>query len=141
MEKFDLKKFLKTYKPKKLEKFLFPYLRSERLRNYRLLGYGDRGNLVPRKTYIKYVKLMDAFQDKNYDSHIRAGGILLAGGTYLDGQFKKLDDKKKWTHLLLKLNLFDIRIYIINISRCYIFYRVFGTNRRDDFEILLRKVG
>ncbi|MEM0353953.1 MAG: hypothetical protein QXW79_00090 [Thermoplasmata archaeon] len=140
MKEFDLKKFLKNYMPKKLEKSLSPYLRSERLKNYKLLGYRDRENLVPQKTYIKYVRLTDAFRDKNYDTHIKAGGILLAGGNYIDGQFKKMNEKNKWTHLLLKLNLFDVRIYIINISRYYIFYRVFGTNRRDDFEVLLRKV-
>lgn len=137
------KEFRKTYKPKTLD--LTPYLRSSRLRGYRLMI--DRTKLVPLKTYVKYIRQSDAFEGINWNSHIKAGGILLKGGHYQDEKFRQLDDPNMWTHLLLKFDpspmeddegnmmerLDGPKIFTIKIDNYYIFYKSFRPNMRDYF--------
>ena len=149
MSNFDLNTFLKNYKPKNLENTLEPYTKCNKLKNYKFLNRCMKNKLVSQRTYIKYVKINESFKDKHYDEHIYCGGILLDGGTIKDSKFIKSNDNESWTHLRLKYNLTDIvdnkkkeivepRIYIINISKYYIFYKIFNKNtQRDEYEAIL----
>ena len=135
------KNFRKTYEPKKLD--LTPYMRSPKLRGYRLLK--DKTDLVLKKTYIKYVKPGDVFDGINWSSHIKAGGILLKGGFYADNQFHQLTNPVEWTHLLLKFDpspmededgnqyerLAEPRIFTIKIDNYHVFYRTFDGGMRN----------
>lgn len=137
MQTFDLNTFLKSYRPKTLEKELEPYLRCSRLRKYKLLKKNNLDQLVPAKTYIKYVQIDRSFTNTNYKSHIR-GGLLLEGGIMRGLNFVKINNKENWTHLMLKFDPTPVddnsrddlkRIFCINISNCYVFYRIFGDKR------------
>lgn len=131
--------FLKNYQPKKVD--LTPYMKLDKLNGYKFMD--NIFELRPRKTYIKYIKENNAFKDKDFRSHIK-GGILIAGGTYINGIFKKLDDNSKWTHLLLefapfpigftrtdkgfgskKIYDYDRHTFSIKINNYYIFYKYF----------------
>ena len=151
MADFDLKKFLSTYKPKKLD--LSCYQNCDKLKKYTWLD-NQIDKLIPQETYVKYIKTADAFKDKKYETHIKAGGILLAGGIYQDKFVKKIDSRK-WTHLMLKYdpdkvrdkngNLVDARlidpiIFVIKLNNNYVFYRNFerkikyNDDKRNRFE-------
>lgn len=62
MTDFDLDKFLKNYKPKKLDLTL--YLKYNKLKGYRLLHNKDIDKLVPNRMHINYIRRCDAFMDK-----------------------------------------------------------------------------
>jgi hypothetical protein len=132
------KQFRKNYKPKVLD--LSPYLRRPRLNGYKILN--EKKDLVPYKTYVKYINISDAFQDENLDSHIHTGGILLKGGKRAD-KFYEVENPAEWTHLLLKYDPSPIideddnvirdrlakpRTFTIKISNYHVFYRTFGNN-------------
>lgn len=145
---FDLNNFLADYKPKKMD--LSCYQKCDKLKKYIYLN-NQIDNLIPFKTYIKYIKYDDAFKNNKYDTHIKSGGILLAGGVYRDKFIKKMDNTK-WTHLMLKYdpskvinedgNLVDGRltnpiIFVIKIANNYVFYRKFENDQRIKFENLI----
>lgn len=92
MADFDLYNFLSNYKPKKND--LLPYLKCSKLKNYHVLK--KNSDLILHKTYVKYIKECDPFQDKKLNDHIKSGGILIAGGTF-EKNFKKSEDHKKWS--------------------------------------------
>jgi len=104
MTGFDLKKFLKNYKPKILN--LAPYLKLDKLNGYRLMKKNDVHRFILKETYIKYINVQDAFMNKDLNSHVHPGGILLFCGRFLNGKFEKIDnisgDRSKITHLMLK---------------------------------------
>lgn len=78
--------------------------------------------------------------------HVKADGIFLSGGIYVNGHYEETDDKKKWTHLLLLLfspfptrtvrsakgygekKIYDYKQHTtrITISKYYIFYKYFS---------------
>ena len=126
---FDLQKFLKNYKPKDLRKELDVYLQTRRLHDFTFLTPKNMNNLEPGKTHIKYIKSVEAFVDKKYESHIRYGGILLACGCYYNKKFKKTNEIKEWTHLLLKKQITNendeeiTRIYTLSLKNNYIFLK------------------
>lgn len=142
MSNFNLDDFLANYKPKKVN--LEPYLKLDKLKNYKWMEHEeDKQLLKPNRTYIKYIKMGDAHKDKNYQLHVR-GGILLAGGTYINGTFHRLVERLKWTHLMLRFSPFpseikrsakghgqkklydyDHHTFCIKINDYYIFYKYF----------------
>lgn len=138
------KQFCKTYQPKKLD--LTPYLRTRKLRGYKLLK--NNSELIPMKSYIRYVKTEDVFEGIDWNSHIKAGGILLKGGYYANDKFYQLNDQSEWTHLLLKFdpspmtddndNIYERltkpKIFTIKINKYHIFYKSFNGGLRDLFE-------
>jgi len=106
MADFDLDKFLQTYKPKKIEDSLEPYLKLPKLKGFTLLKHNSKNTvaleqLLPGKTYIKYIKHADACKDKHYKDHIKSG-MLVAGGYFHKGEFVKSADQTEWTHIVLK---------------------------------------
>ncbi|AYV85577.1 MAG: hypothetical protein Satyrvirus24_1, partial [Satyrvirus sp.] len=127
MSKFDLDKFLKTYKPKKrLEDHLKPYLECEKLKSYELLKKENMKELKPQQTYIKYIKFTNEYKDDDYNSHIR-GGLLLQGGIMRGSEFYKKSDQSEWTHLMLKFDPSPIvdkknRIIERRLDEKYIFF-------------------
>ena len=153
MTDFDLEKFLKNYKSKKLD--FGPYLRCKKLKNYHQLKNSDRDKLIPGKTYVKYVKIGDAFKDNNYNDHIKCGGILIFGGIYVRDKFRETDDYDKWTHLMIKFDpspkinndnkiersLDDPLIFVIKLTNCYVFYKFCGNETtREYFKRIQKKV-
>lgn len=148
MTDFNLDDFLANYKPKKLD--LSYYLKCPKLKNYTFMD-NNIDALVPLKTYVKYVKIDEENTDKKYNTHIKSGGILLAGGIYRD-KFIKRTNNKTWTHLMLKYdpskitddngNIVDGRldepiIFTIKIASNYIFYKKFGNDKRDQMKNLM----
>ncbi|XWV26659.1 hypothetical protein QJ857_gp0401 [Tupanvirus soda lake] len=135
--------FLKSYEPKQLD--LSPYLKLDKLKGYKFMEKSDdKLNLIPGETYVKYINRSDAFKDKDLKMHVR-GGILLEGGTYVNGLFKPLGDNTKWTHLMLlfspfptglikskkgfghqKIYDYDQHIFYIKINSYYLFYKYFN---------------
>lgn len=124
MSNFNLKQFLKTYKPRNIESVTNKYLESKKLKGYSLYKKGIE--LIQCKTYIMFVKISDASNSTSLNNII-PGGILLAGGISLQGYFKNNSNYETWTHLLLKYDKNDnaSHIYQINIDKYYIFYKIF----------------
>lgn len=138
---FNLEKFLSDYKPKVLD--LSPYLKLDKLKGYQTLERKNMANLIPQQTYIKYMKMADAYKDRDLKSHVR-GGILVAGGTFVNGKFVKSDDDGTWTHLILRFAPFptavtrskkgfghqkiyehETHLFFIKINDYYLFYKYF----------------
>jgi hypothetical protein len=142
---FNLNTFLKKYKPKSLKEQLKPYLSNSRLKKYTLLE-NNIENIVPACTYIKYINIETAFSNNDYNSHIRTGGILLAGGNIVNSKFQQSNDRETWKYLLIKYDpsIYDdkdaerreVRTYIISLKKNYIFYYKFGNNMKE----LLRNI-
>lgn len=144
-KEIGLGNFYRTHKAVSLKESLQPYISQRRLANYNLLEKNYYCNLVPNKTYIKYISIDKAFTDKKYDSHIKSGGILIGCGMVCDNKFVSCDDPAKWTYLLLKFDPSAIvnnngkvvrdrirpRTFVIKISKCYLFYKLFVNNKRD----------
>ena len=142
--------FLNNYKSKSLANELEPYLKCKKLQNYILLTQSNKTNLIHQQTYIKFIKIEESFKDKLYSTHIRSGGILLNGGMMHNDKFKKLDDKNKWTHLLLKYDpapkvnnkgkviqaRIEPHIYVISLKKCYVFYKIYNTKRNNMLDLL-----
>jgi hypothetical protein len=142
--KFSLEKFIQNYKPKNLENELKCYLRCEKLENFKLLKQSNKKSLSPSKTYIKFIKIADSFTDKNYNEHIKSGGILINGGVMEMTRFIQKRNPEEWTHLTLKyipkpkyldngeIDLRSqsdgIRIYRISLKNYYVFFK----NYRDE---------
>lgn len=137
-EKNDVKELLKNYKSKKID--FTPYFKSEKLKLYHLLENNNK--LLPGETYIKYINVGDAFTNKKYKDHVHTGGILLAGGIFLNGKFKKYENNDEiepnnWTHLLVRsvpfptleedreVHEYEAHTYHLKINSCYIFYKYF----------------
>jgi len=145
MTDFNLDNFLKNHKSKKIPSLL-PYLKFESLKNYNLLN--DVNSLEKDKTYIKYIRKANAFENNRYSENvIYDGGLLIAGGYFLNGKFVKTDNKNEWEYLKLdtriskKTRLPQERFYsyYIRIFNYYIFYKRIGTNNslRDNLEAIL----
>jgi hypothetical protein len=153
---FDINQFLKSYRPKNLTTYLVPYLKCVALKGYHLLEHYNADKLIPRRTYVKYIKIDEAFKDGFYDNHIRPGGILIGGGHIINGMFNKTHNNKLWTHLMLKYDpeplidetgkiireRFDKpKIFLIKMSKYYIFYKHFDVDdKRNYFEVILKKL-
>ena len=142
MKKFDLNNFLNNYKPKGLVD-LSPYLQLLPLNGYQWLqSKSEYKNLIPFDTYIKYIRIGYEFEnDECLENHIEDGGLIVAGGSYINGQFVQTDDKKKWTYLKLDTNISKKTgkkgkhyNYIIKISNYNIFYQTIAS---DAFEVIL----
>jgi hypothetical protein len=137
---FDLEKFLRNHKPAKVD--FSPYLKLEKLKGYRLLKWNQLDKLKNSVTYVKYMKESQAFSDKEYKTHVHCGGFFIAGGTYIDGKFKRMKHLKDWTHLLLKrqplpvgkeltdkgfgfknVYEYEIHVFTTRIGGNYIFYK------------------
>jgi hypothetical protein len=139
---FDLDDFLRTYKPKTIEKSLEPYTNCPKLKSYIFLKQTNRDKLECDGTYIRYIKINDAFLDKKYPNHIRPGGFLIDGGFMKYGTFTPSPCKDQWTHLQLKYrfkdkdedgnNIDKTRVFVINMSTNYIFFRVFNPSDRAE---------
>lgn len=143
------KEFCKTYKPKVFD--LTPYLRSSKLRGYKIMS--QNSDLVPLKTYVKYINKSNALEGYDLSSHIKSGGILLKGGYYANGKFMSDKNSSNWTHLVLKFsptlpeddNVHPIEPHIFNIKmdNYHIFYKRFinkGGKKRlfmEDLEVEL----
>ncbi|AUV58163.1 hypothetical protein [Bandra megavirus] len=142
MSQFDATKLLKNYRTKKIN--FEPYLKCSKLKKYKHISKKNFDKLQPNKTYIKYIKNEDLYQDKNYDKHIRCGGILINSGYFIHDKFYASDNTDKWTHLLLKfvpfptiietengidkINEYENHIFTIKISNYHLFYRFFNKN-------------
>lgn len=135
----DLDNFLSDYKPKNLKKQLSRYLSRKKLKNYSLYE-NDYDNLILYDTYIRYIYIEQAFQDKKLDKHIKCGGILLKGGIYKKNNFVETEPQD-WKYLMLKYDpdnnikkqhsLNNPITYVICISKCYIFYK--KIKRKNDY--------
>lgn len=142
MTDFDLDVFFENHQPKSLTKYLSPYLNHRKLKNYKLLE-NNKTSLIPTKTYIKYIVIDDASEGKFRSSHIKAGGILIAGGKYANNKFVESDNPIEWKILKLKFDPSpsldekgrpvkrEPRIFYISMSKYYIFYKNFDNGLRD----------
>ena len=144
---FDLNKFLENNKPKSVEKWLGPYMRTDKLDNYMYMKKKkDIARLLPLKTYIKYIRIEDSCGNKKRKkSHIKCGGILISGGTFCNKKYVVLDDPKEWTHLTLKYDpsvtvdpdgkVISDRVvpyvYKIKLSKVHVFYKIFGIDVKN----------
>lgn len=145
MTDFDLNTFLKNYQPKSLVNFLAPYMHHKKLANYTLMEHQNKSDLVPTKTYIKYINIDDAIEGKFRSSHIKAGGILIGCGRLVGKKFIQSNDSRQWRILQLKFDpsaiidntgrvvkdRMDPIIFHININKCYVFYKHFDNGMRD----------
>lgn len=158
-KKNGLGNFYKKHKPNSLSNYLAPYMRHRRLKNYHLLEYHNKTKIVPTKTYIKYINIDDAKDGNFRSSHIKAGGILIGCGKFVNDKFVELDDPLQWKILKLKFDpsaiidkkngkivrdRIDPRIFHININKNYVFYKNFDNgmydimkNRMDRIEVVL----
>ena len=151
MSNFDLDTFLKNHKPKSLTKYLSPYMNHRKLKNYFLLE-NDKSELIPTKTYIKYIAIEDASDGKFRSSHIKTGGILIAGGKYSDNKFVESENPLEWKVLKLKFDPsppLDKKgrpkkrepiIFCISMSKYYIFYKKFENGLADYFKAKLENI-
>lgn len=139
---FDLDHFLRNYRPAHLD--LRCYLRLDALKNYYWLRTSkDKKNLDPLRTYIRYIKTGDEFKYRRCsEEEIQDGGLLLAGGVYLNGEFVETQDKSKWTHLKLDTNIPKKEgkkkryySYYIKIYNYHIFYTY--TRGKDLVDVIL----
>lgn len=143
---------LKNYRQKNLLNDLKPYTSLKKLQSYKLLSHANIDCLQPMETYIKYIFINNAFKDHFYEKHVKAGGILIAGGVFVDKVFKKSSLNSTWTHLMLKFDpsptvnthgevVLDRKekphIYFIKIKDCYIFYKKYNSNKRANFTVIL----
>lgn len=139
---FDLNKFLKKYKPKTID--ITPYLRFSVLKDYNIMN--DNKKLIPTETYIKYIKEGNAYENKKYSSKaIEDGGLLIAGGIFVEGKFVENNDRDSWTHLKLDSNVSKktgekqkFYYYYIKIMTHYIFYKY--VKNGNNFMYLLENV-
>lgn len=143
MAEFNLNSFLKSYKPKSLEKSLQRYLKCEKLKDYVLLDKKNMHLLKISNTYIKYVNIDDN-HDKNYEDHIKSGGMLIACGYYYSGKFINTVNFQKWTHLILKFSpspidgeIIESKTFVISLSKTYVFYKRYYNNQREFYNKLL----
>jgi len=149
MTDFDLNKFLQQYKPKSLTKYLTPYMHHQKLKKYQLLKNHNKSELIPTKTYIKYINIDDADDGKFKVEHIKSGGILIGCGKMINNKFVESKNPGEWRYMMLKFDpspirndkgniikkRYNPRIFYICVSKYYIFYRIFV----NDFRILLEK--
>lgn len=154
MNKFDLKAFLKQYKPADPLIELAPYLKLKKLQGFAVSTKKNRKDLIPGKTYIKYVKYSVAFSDTNYTTHIKSGS-LIGGGIYEKGKFVTTDNENEWTHIRLKFkgtfeeendegeleNVEREAIFVVSLNNNYIFYRTQITLREQLENIDVVRVG
>ncbi len=145
MKNFDIDDFLTDYKP--LPKTnLSCYTKLKSMKNYKWLEKKeDIHNLHTYDTRIKYIRVgYELADDKCKDSDIIDGGILIAGGTYLNGTFIESNDKINWTHLKLDTNISKktglkgkYYKYIIKIFNYNIFYLV---HHQNSYEVILQNL-
>lgn len=132
--KFDLDEVLRDRKPRSLEEDVKVYLDLPCLKHYKVLDKKNIEKLVPGKTYIKYVRFEKVTSDEEYENHVSAGGFLVKGGRRAH-EFQQLDDKKQWTHILLRQHgifegeEYQDRIFTINLATVYVFFYVFSDKR------------
>lgn len=122
---FDLDRFLITYKPKDLNQCLKKYLECEKLKGYTVLKHNNIDQLEKGRMWIKYIPIDKSFHNKKYDTHIKSGGILLAGGDLERGIFKSEKNRANWKYLLLRFEDAMGEEVLINISlrKNYVFFR------------------
>ena len=140
---FDLNNFLQKKKKKKMPD-IAPYLELKNLKGFKQITTDNMNKLIPRETYVKYIKNSNLFMDDKLDTHVK-GGILVSGGTtYNKESYEKLDNPYKWTHIVLTYTLSSTKtaktdtrsgdkkidedkqiIFRIKINDCYLFYKHF----------------
>lgn len=141
--KFDLDNFLQNHKPKEIESSLSVYLKCSKLNGYEILKHNNRDSLIKGRTYIRYIHIEESFSNKKYESHIKSGGVLIAGGKLIDGVFTSTLDSSRWTYLLLKYgkkNKDDETeevIFHIPIKKNYIFFKTMMNNSFRNYLIEL----
>ena len=127
--------------------YLRPYRCLPRLEGYTLMT-ADKSVLVPNKTFIKYIKIDSAFSSTNLNSHIKTGGFLLSCGKFIGDKYVKNDNPVNWIYAQLKynpcpfideqdniiVNSSDIKIFYINLRKCYVFYKSLRKGWRDILE-------
>lgn len=114
---FSLLTFLRNHKPKADDVGI--YLTRPKLAKYKYIT--DKNFLQPRKMWIRYVPYKD-MTNRNYDLHIKPGGFLLACGRIRGGAFIK-SSPSICTHLMLKYQCEENRIFFIRTDQNYIFAR------------------
>ena len=138
---FNLQSFLESYMPKNIISEMAPYTISKKLAGYTFVDKTSINRIVPGKTYVKYIRINEAFKDTKYDDHIRAGGIVLWGGIVIDGLLEKVSDPKKWTHLVIKytssVDKNITKIFRLNMSNYYLFYRRFNDTNEKMRDMLI----
>src|ERR1700753_3766624 len=140
-----VKNFLKKYKPKQVD--LSPYLKLDELKGFNYMKNPDgKKYLEPERTYIKYIKARDLatlkrdseplgkgeYHNNRCDpSVIQDGGMLIAGGYFLNGEFVPTNNREKWYYLKLdtiiskktKMEQRRFYSYYIKAVNYHIFYR------------------
>ena len=137
-----LSSFLKDYKPKTYVEKLTKYSnhhKCPRLAGFKLVTPDNVTLMNQKYVYVKYIPHHTAYADKDYNEHVKAGGILLHGG-YKDwskhgAPYTRTDKPSKWTVLTLMYirnvkdpeNMFDleriVRIFKINMNNHYVFFQ------------------
>lgn len=139
-----MEKFYQQHQKKSLVKYLLPYLRHPRLKNYQLMENHNKTEMIPNKTYIKYIDIDNVFADHFIGKHIKAGGILIGCGKMMGENFVNKDKPTEWTHLMLKFDpsvivdrkgnvvrgRLEVRTFVICMNKNYIFYKNFENDRR-----------
>ncbi|XWV25364.1 mg211 protein [Tupanvirus deep ocean] len=136
--------FLKNYKQKQPD--FNPYLKLDELHNFQYMKNPEgKKFLEPGCTYIKYIKAGDEYQNNKCDaSVIQDGGMLLAGGYFLNGEFVETNDKDKWYYLKLdtiiskktKMEQKRYYSYYIKLVNYHIFYK--HTRNKSLFDVILK---
>lgn len=127
-DNFDLDDFLSNYEPKKVD--LSKYLKTKKLRGYHEMT--DKSELIEGRTRVRFIKISDAFSDKNYDRHISYPAIFDHGLKHTKKGLDEVDDSSQWTHIvvvffpedgIIEKKEIRNRVFRIRISNYHIFYK------------------
>lgn len=145
--KNNLQDVLENKRTDNVHIYIEPYRLLPRLEEYRLMT-SDKSVLVPNKTFIKYIKIDSAFSSNDLNSHVKTGGFLMNCGQFIKGKFKNSDNPAYWKYAQLKydpcsfvdaednviMQQVGIKIFYINLRKCYVFYKNLEDNWRDFME-------
>lgn len=142
-KKAHLDDFLKSYQPKNVKESIQPYIKTTKLKDYEFLENHNRNKLIVGKTTVRYIPIKNSFINKNYEQHIRSGGLLLGGGTFCNGSFSEMNenDLGKWTHIMIRITIPDSKtnenkLLFLSLKNNYIFLKKLSrranVNRSND---------
>ncbi len=128
--KFDLKQFLKNYKPKNFMDNITPYL--EILPEYKFYNY-KTDILVPGHYYIRYVPEGKSNTDDNLINNVKSGGLFIGLAKKIGNKIIRIEPDKvintienDWDYLVLYCNSRN-KVYYIKPKTNYIFYKKYKT--------------
>lgn len=137
---------------KKTEVDMSWYENHDRLKNYTALKC--KSDLVPLKTYVKYISYDNSCKSDKSDKYIMSGGILIGCGKMVGNTFVSVGNPAEYTHLILKFDpkickyedglpvekKLKSRSFIIKITKNHIYYRYFEKAGKSFFRRQIEKL-